>query len=58
MTKIKPPLGPLIMFFIDIGREMVALHFSWFSVTVLHLLKNKTDQITSISVDFIETLPF
>ena len=43
---------------IDIGREMVALHFYWLCVTVVHLLQNKAGQISLISVDFIEISPF
>ena len=37
---------------------MVALHFYWFCVTVLHLLQNKAGQVSLISVDFIEISPF
>ena len=42
MTKIKPPLGPLIICFIDIGREMVVLHFLLFIVTVWQLCELHT----------------
>ena len=42
MIKIKPPLGPLIICFIDIGRRMVALHFLLFSVTVWQLCELHT----------------
>ena len=44
--------------FIDVGRKMVALHFYWFCVTVLHFFQNKADQISLISLDFIEISPF
>ena len=37
---------------------MVALLFYWFCVTALHLLQNKAGQVSLISVDFIEILPF
>ena len=37
---------------------MVALHFYWFCVTVLHLLQDIAGQVSLISVDFIEISPF
>ena len=37
---------------------MVTLHFYWFCVTVLHFYQNKAGQMSLISLDFIEILPF
>ena len=37
---------------------MAALLFYWFFVTVLQLLKYRSCQISLISLDFIEILPF
>ena len=58
MTKIKPPLGPLIIIFINIGRKMVALHFLGFYVPVLHLLQNKAGHNSLISLILLKFLPF
>ena len=45
MTKIKPPLGPLIISLIDIAKGMLALLFHLFFVTVLQLLQYKAGKI-------------
>ena len=42
MTKIKPPFGPRILCFIDIGREIVVQHFLLFIVTVRQLCELHT----------------
>ena len=64
-----PPLAPLKRpksnlirasdnFFIDIGREMIALLLHLLCVTVLQLLQYKAGQISLISLDFIEISPY
>ena len=43
MTKIKPPLGPLMIICTDIGRKILDLYCLCF--TILHLLLNKVGQL-------------
>ena len=57
MTKSNP-IGASDNNFINIGRKIVALHFYWFCVTVLHLLQNRTGQFSLIFLVFIEILLF